>query len=1190
MHFKRLELYGFKSFAEKTVLNFEPGVTAIVGPNGCGKSNIADAVRWVLGEQSAKALRGSKMEDIIFNGAGEKDSLSMAEVSLTLSNSSRILPIDYNEVTMSRKIFRSGESQYFLNKTQVRLKDIVELFMGTGIGTNTYSLIEQGKIDLILSSKPEERRFIFEEAAGITKYKAKRKEALRKLEETESNLVRLNDVIAEVKRQINSIDRQAAKARRYKETFDELKNLDIQYTFAEYNGLKVRMEELDKKLKESREKENTSFSTMERFRAEVAEQETRLADADKLLADIQNKKLDLTLQSDRNTNQILLNKERIEEIVKRNVALKEELESFQERNRQLKETIENLKKGSLRITEDLAGKKSDLSGLEKSIAALDGKVKENEEIIAKSKISSFETSQDDARLKNELTKVSVELNNHQIRLRRLKSEGEDTRQELEQIESRLSFLAVNLKKTTERLKELEGRKKETRDTITSREELRAELNRKILRLKEKVEKASSRLEYLEELKAKREGFSRGVREILKQKELGNPIFLPAEGTIYDLIQIDSGFGLAVEAALGNLLEAVVVEKTGQAKAMLAHLKEKGLGKAAFLIVELIKEESSRPAKGGFHPVLDGVQLKRVSEVVKVAEKFKPAILSLLKDTFIAKGIDDGLKAVKEDGGESLCLVTLDGEIITAGGLVSGGKEQEYSSSGLISRDYQLKQLRAEIESGKSNMHALEKEESLKEKEIEEAKKQFVELEENIRNQNLSLASEQSDYNQTGLQKKRIEEELSLVEAETEETNDENSKLLTKKETIEKQLQELQKRGENLRGLMEKSQAAINIIFREREDLLSRVSRLNLEITSLEERKRGEEERLGIYTSSLSEQSQGLIAREGEVNQGVKRNEDLKAQISALEKSQTTLKEEQQQVVSKLEKLQAERTALIAYVDKIEKQLKEKQAESDETKNNARDYELNKTEIYYNLQNIKERIHQSYKTDIEEEKIESEEKDRGEIKERIAGLKEKIERFGTVNLVAIEEHKEATERYAFLSHQQEDLIAAKESLHKVINRINRTIKVSFLETFNRIKDEFKNYFKLLFGGGEADLSLLDETDVLETGIEIVARPPGKRLQNISLLSGGEKALTAIALLFAIFKIKPSPFCILDEIDAPLDEANIDRFTRVLSDFVKTSQFIVVTHNKKTIGVADLMYGVTMEKSGISKIVSVKLKEK
>ncbi|MBI5143729.1 MAG: chromosome segregation protein SMC [Candidatus Omnitrophica bacterium] len=1177
MYFKALELIGFKSFADKTALNFEPGVTAIVGPNGCGKSNIADGVRWVLGEQSAKSLRASSMEDVIFNGTASKDPINFAEVSLILSNDKRILPIDYDEVIITRRVFRSGETEYLLNKTPVRLKDISELLMGTGIGTESYSIIEQGKIDLILSSRPEDRRYVFEEASGITKYKSKKKEALRKLEQTEANLLRINDIIQEVKRQISSIERQARKAERYKIEFDKLKDMEVKLSYLEYKNIKTQEATVLVENEDQRQREKDLDVEIKSISLKIAGYRKSLDEVSQKVSELKTNLAETTNSFDMNLHKIEIDKERIEEAHASQKGLKSEIESIDAKLSNAGRTVESLKLSLEKVAQERTAKQR---LIEERAFLLDSLTKEMGEIEEKVKVCRVQTVDylaKETHIKNGLIKLGADIQNRKARQRRLNIEKDTVKSEVEEADRVLESVIKEFKDVEDKSSIVKS------DLETKRAQSEA-IARETKSMEEGLAKGQnafsaikSKIEFLEDLIKRHEGFKSAVKNLLVKMEEDKSSFGGIFGVLADVIKVEKSYEEAVSTFLGDDAQVIIVEKESDIINAIEYLKENRLGKASFVSLETLH----RLNKPSPNVAAKYIPLKRF---IKVRPDFEAVVNHFFANAYVVDSLEDALGDLAPAGGTA--VVTKSG-LMYNNGKISGGSTSDRDDSLLIGRKERLEDLRSELKSLEGAIRHLQEAHSSKIDIDERLKCEIKSLEGNLHTGQIYLANVKMKRDAEEANVKKLKEELEVVGLELEEIDSAIADMTKKGEGLNLELNDIEKEMSSMQVFVDNSQ---NLILEKRtrkEKTALEVTALRVEYQSLEkevESLRNNLEKEEVLHSELrgSIDSKTILLKEsGE------RARLLEDEVSNLKSRNVAISDELKVLNAELARIEKVKSDQVDKLSIDELQSKEKEKEIEALRDQIRDLDVKLTELNYKKTNLKDRINQSYRIDLETIHIELEDDmDWDALKSQVLELKDRLERIGPVNLVAIDEHKELEERHAFLIHQQEDLINAKESLHKAIQKINKTTKELFLDTFQKIQIEFKNFFRLLFGGGQAELVLIDDADVLESGIEIIVRPPGKKLQNIMLLSGGEKALTAIALLFAIFKVKPSPFCILDEIDAPLDEANVNRFSNVLKDFLKISQFIIITHNKRTIELADVMYGITMQERGVSKVVSVK----
>jgi len=1060
MYFKRLELVGFKSFCEKTTLNFEPGIAAVVGPNGCGKSNIFDSIRWVLGEQSAKSLRGSEMQDVIFNGTDNREAVSMAEVTLTFENKNRFFNFDNDEMAITRRLFRSGESEYLLNKSQVRLKDILDILLGTGVGAESYSIVAQGKIDLVLSSKPEDRRVVFDEASGITKYKSQKRETMRKLEDTEQNLLRVNDIINEVKRQIGSLERQANKARRYKEVFEELKLKEVKLAVSQRQDLIKEKDGIICKLKELESKETELLTSVREQEARITNRQIELKALEDNMMSVKNDLLNLENQIVRNNERISFNDEKLLEISVQKKFLEDQIIQVKEKLA-LDENKYNAVKAEFDSLSKNIDEKTHLLGEKQiQINIMEAAIKQSLDTIAESKKKIMDLVSSIANTKNEISDFNAKSQTFQARKKRLDIEKAKIYEERVITEENLNSVT----------KEVESLLKVV-----------DEINSKISGLKVNLEK---------------EGLSLG----------------------------------AINETIENLEREKISLQSHKEFLEKLRLKYEDIGESMNAVIYLDKLPSDN---------MSGLVIK-IKDNLSLTDEDKayldPAAFKLRGE---AKPIELDTKKIEE-----------------------------------------------KIARLEESLAGLRNEKSAKEAGIESINNQVVLSQKDLRDQEIMLANKETSKETVLEQFNRIKEEEDLIVLELNDVQREIEVLEGNITAIQSALSELNKEHLLTQDTIAQEEEHITNNSKSREQVLVGITQIKTELESLTKRIVSDEATLKLLEDTYNQDKETLANIEKQIEESISKKESMENETQDCRNKIDVFEQDKQnknillvEAERKYEEVSVGASDVIAKIEQDRREL-------DDIKSSLHELQMRDKDVEYKYSSMKERMLQAYKIDLDSAGDSAESIDVSLVSQEVSELKRKLDSYGTVNMVAIEEYDELKQRYDFLVQQQTDLVNAKESLHQAILKINRTTKQMFLETFEKVKEEFRNYFRMLFNGGDAQLFLIDENDPLETGIEIICRPPGKKLQNVLLLSGGEKSMAAIALIFAIFKVKPSPFCILDEIDAALDEANVDRFGRMLQEFAKISQFIVITHNKKTIANANVMYGITMEQSGISKIVSVK----
>ncbi len=1179
MYLKNLEVVGFKSFAERTKLDFERGMTAIVGPNGCGKSNIADAVRWVLGEQSAKALRGSQMTDCIFNGTDTHKPLGMAEVSLTLAECEQSLGTEFHEVTVTRRVFRTGEGQYFINKTPCRLKDIQRLFMDTGIGTNSYSLLEQGRIDLILSSRPEDRREVFEEASGITKFKADKKEAIRKLEHTEANLLRLADIIREVRRQIISLQRQAGKARRYKELQEKLRSLDVYATRERLNLLNQDVGALETRLASISEQEEALRVDVEQTEQQTSQTRAELAATEQLISDAMEALVQAKTELDRAHELIGINRDRIKE-----------MQDLSERDsRDADEARARLEHHRVSLDQMLAE-------LEKAIAARDAGEKElavHTDELAKrdAALETIRRAQHDlgaesvdlesrlSKLQNELYSLEAQERTSVIRRERLAAEQAELQRSVSTYEERQRDMEAGLQDLRGNVEAHSGQIRTLSVQHADKGQAIAGLRKDISELQSRGAARKAQLELLGTHEAKAEGFPGGARLLLDPNS-GLPIDRSGIlGSLAEHIHVDGEYRMALEASLRAWLDAVVVSDAAAALNLLAEIERQAQGSLRMLGLK------DSPAIGA--AFLDGAG-ERLVDHVHCSPEIRPLVERLLHNVRVVSQLAEMPQPLAPEA----IYVTRGGSLVRG----TGSFELWMPESGEISpvaREQMLAEWKRELD--EIQRHIAQKEEALgallsDDRSVEEAIQQTrTHLEDGQK----KLAQREGELHIISQEASQARERAETVDWELNVLKEQQNSGGDRRTSIREEMEQVRNRQAEVRAAMTAKADELRVVEQERSDRAAEVSDARVrfverrqEVEHLTARKEPMQARIAELEALIQNRAEGISAYQARI-------QELQVSIQATEARLDPMKEEVTRHTARLDEARAKRDEQMKVLSSCDAVLREKRGRLDDVRSKKSQIDVELAEQRIRRQNLIERVAAEYHITPEqmlqepEPVWENDQKlDREALETTIAELRTKIEAMGPVNLVAIEEHRELEERFTFLSQQQEDLIKAKQQLTELIRRINKTTTDMFFQTFQQVNTNFQEMFKKLFGGGSAKLVLVNEEDVLESGIEIIARPPGKKLQTVSLLSGGERTMTAVALLFSLYMVKPSPFCLLDELDAALDEANIGRFVKAVRDFLVNSQFLVITHNRQTISAAEALYGVTMEQNGVSKIMSVK----
>lgn len=1182
MYLKSLEIYGFKSFANKIVFQFHNGITGIVGPNGSGKSNVGDAVRWVLGEQKVKQLRGTSMQDVIFSGTETRKPLSYAYVAMTLDNSDHQLAVDYHEVTVTRRIYRSGESEYRMNGTLCRLKDINELFYDTGIGKEGYSIIGQGQIDKILSGKPEERRELFDEAAGIVKFKRRKAAAQGKLENEKQNLVRVKDILAELEKQIHPLEKQAETARIYLKKREELKTLDINVFLLENNQLKEQQQQMEKKYKIAEEELQDTKKQYEDIKIEYEQLQMQEKVLEQEIEEARTNLADSNLLKSRMEGQINVWKEQIHSAQNQEEHFRNRYQSIQSEIKEKEKNkgeIENQKKEiDIKVQYFIKEKEivqKELENIQQNLENLSKKIEDgNNKIILELNRRAAIKSQI-GRLDTMIEQIAIQKAEINGKFLRAKSEEADREEKLQELETIFA-------KIKEELYELQKKEKEKEAILEKRKEELTQKDRQLREVQTGYHQKQSKLDAFVNLTQRYEGYGTSIKRIMEQKEKENGII----GVVADIIKADKKYETAIETALGASIQNIVTKDEDTAKKMIEYLKKNKLGRATFLPLSSVTASQTFTRK---EVLKEAGVIGLAQELVQVEESYLNIAKALLGRIVVVDNINYAVKIAKKYD-YSLRIVTLEGELLTPGGAISGGAFQ--NNSNLLGRRREIEELKKEVSQFLEKIQIIQKEienikkdrnqvrielEALKaeiqQKTIEQntAKLNKIQAQERIQEEEKSFFSLKQE--QKKLEAKRKEAEFDkeqvmqqLKESEEIETQTQKQIITWQKELEGEQREEKEtaakekewdKKAEKMLQMQSFHQTNIERIFYEIGNFQNQLKEMEEELkTSTKEAKQKEKQIQELEKNIVN----SLLSQENTENQ-------LKEKIKKKEK----LAAKQQNFFQLREEAAEHKTALDKEVYRLGIQ-KEKLEEVIENQINYmwEEYEITLSQAVS--------MQDKSKTNL------------SSMKKDIIKLKEEIKKLGDVNVNAIEDYKSVMERYTFMKTQHNDLIEAEKTLEGLIQELDSAMRKQFTEKFAQISKEFDKVFKEMFGGGKGTLELIEEQDILEAGIRIIAQPPGKKLQNMMQLSGGEKALTAIALLFAIQNLKPSPFCLLDEIEAALDESNVERFAKYLHKLTKNTQFIVITHRRGTMQQVDRLYGITMQEKGVSTLVSVNLIDK
>ena len=1181
MYLKSIEVHGFKSFANKIVFDFHKGITGIVGPNGSGKSNVADAVRWVLGEQSVKQLRGSSMQDVIFAGTENRKPLSYAYVAITLDNSDHQLAIDYEEVTVARRLYRSGESEYLINGSPCRLKEVSELFYDTGIGKEGYSIIGQGQIDRILSGKPEERRELFDEAAGIVKFKKRKATAQKKLENERDNLVRVNDILAELERQVGPLERQSEKAKTYLKKKSELKEYDVNMFLLESEQIRSQQKDVEDKFQIADAQLKESNADYEKIRTEYEQLGQSMAQMDEKINSIRENISNTSVMKEKLESQIQILTEQIHTAEMTDEHLQSRLDAIDQEKAQRSEQSATYITEKEKLDEQLLETQNRQNEAQEKLAAVQQEIARCNQGIENGQKELYELLNNKAGIQSKQQRFDTMLEQINIRkaelgkrlLDRKTQEADlntvlsDYQKELEEV----SLEIIDLKKKEE---ELTGKEKEWRDKLR-------ENGRKLEENQTAFHKQQSRLESLKNIAERYDGYGNSIRKVMEQKA-SNPGLL---GVVSDLIQVEKKYETAIETALGGNIQNIVTEDESTAKKMIGFLKQNRLGRATFLPL------TSVSAKGNpkNETLLDeeGV-LGIANRLVKCDKKYDEVAAYLLGRVLVVDTIDHAIALAKKNH-YSLHIVTLEGEYLSPGGSMTGGAFK--NSSNLLARKREIEELEQKVDSIRKELSELKNRREdirtaieLNADELDQVKEELQQkyLVQNTAKMNVDRAKQQRNESEavfTGLmgEKQQIEQQIEEIDNNKKQILDEIEYSKKREQEINEEANAFQKILEEQAKLENEASQKLSNIQLETANIKQKVEFAQVNI----DRINGEVEKFDAERADLLENAAQSKEDAKKKQQDI---EEIKKTIAASGESHGKLEEELRESVTKKEQMSADYRGFFQKQEEISKRCNDLDKEIFRLNNQreklkeAGEYQTNYLWEEYELT---PHAALELQNDIYD--------DLTALKKMVAEVKDEIRKLGDVNVNAIEEYKEVSERYQFLKGQHDDLVEAEQTLVGIIEDLDSGMRKQFSEKFAEIQKEFDASFKHLFGGGHGTLELVEDEDILECGIRIIAQPPGKKLQNMMQLSGGEKALTAIALLFAIQALKPSPFCLLDEIEAALDDSNVTRFASYLNKLTKNTQFIVITHRRGTMAAADRLYGITMQEKGVSTLVSVNLIE-
>ncbi|GGE41945.1 chromosome partition protein Smc [Pullulanibacillus camelliae] len=1181
MFLKQLEILGFKSFAQKVTIDFVSGVTAVVGPNGSGKSNITDAIKWVLGEQSAKSLRGTKMEDIIFAGSDSKRSLNMAEVTLVLDNTDHYMNVDYTEISVTRRVFRSGESEFLLNGQRCRLKDIVDLFMDSGLGREAYSIISQGKIDEILNSKAEDKRRIFEEAAGVLKYKTRKQSAEKKLDESQENLNRVEDILYELEGQVEPLEEQASIAKDYLEKKEQLEAIEVAVLAHDIQVTHDKWEKHTETVQTLKEKEIEQASVISSTEAKHEKMRGHIQALDQSIEELQAS--------------LLLSSELLEKYEGNKKVLEERQKHAKENAEQLEERLEMLKERRSSEEALLEDEQAARDQQKQQLEVLQDELKEKthrlnhfeqdiEAHLEQLKSDYFELLNQQASFRNESRYLTDQKEQLQSKGERIAHDYEQVKETTLTIEEKRAEAEERLQRVNEQVAENKAAFEQLTRELQSRQQTLEKLRETLQQMENVIHRAESRRDMLKEMEDDFAGFYGGVKTVLKARK---STLKGIHGAVAELVRVNKAYEVAVETALGAAMQHIVVSGETDAQQAIHYLKQRKAGRATFLPLSVIKARTVSEADLRMlreHEAFVGVG----ASLVSYDNQYHAIVGHLLGHILVAKDIS-GATALAKRVHYRYRIVTLDGDVISPGGAMSGGSRKQ-TTTNLLGRQ----------------------------REIEQLDKQLVEMKQKKADHLTKLHDVQAAIKTGREQREHQQKVLAQLEGEQREADAALKELIYDLRTSCERLALLERDREGQAHESEEMLERLNFLTKELDALAHKQTEMNAEIETITHQKKNQDETKALLQTEITDLKVAVARQQESYNSQEEKVERRQSELSAIIKELDTItealhdldnnlsnqqmsyeemdrqiascREDKEALTTWISERRKERFSLHDGLQSGELELKEIKRLYRGTEDMLRREEIALERLDVELDNLLNHLREDYELSYEAAKEKYPlELDVEEAKKQVRLLKRSIEELGTVNLGAIEEYERVSTRLKFLTEQREDLLQAKETLLGVIDEMDEEVRKRFKETFDSVREHFREVFKALFGGGKADLVLTDPEDLLYTGVDILAQPPGKKLQNLSLLSGGERALTAIALLFAILKVRPVPFCVLDEVEAALDDANVDRYAKFLKDFSLETQFIVVTHRKGTMEKADVLYGVTMQESGVSKLVSVRLEE-
>ena len=1180
MYLKRLELQGFKSFADKTILELKPGITSVIGPNGSGKSNIADAIRWVLGEQSMKSLRGNKALDVIFAGTQNRKSLGFAEASLVFDNTDGGLPIEYSEVTVTRKIYRSGETGYYINKVPCRLKDVLELFMDTGIGKDGYSIVGQGKIDEILSNKSEDRRHVFEEAAGIVKYRTRKEESEKKLEHTKLNLLRINDILAEIETNMEPLQIQSDKAKKYLNLRDELKSIEVGLFLYNIEKYKKELEEVTESINVIQENSNQEEDKLNKIKQLKEELKLSVDNITEEIEKMSNLGFESQKQIENLNSDINVAKTRISNNNENSTRYTSEIEEQNSKIEELNEELEqkeskktNLKENRAKFQNELDEKQAELDKLTKKLSAKELEIEGYKKKVEENVDKKYELQSD--------------INTQDVNYQNFEKRENQVTQEIQSTISELDSTRLNREDIVKQFTEIENKRNKSKKLLDEITIKNKEANKKVKDYETKINSITdemrlknARLKFLVETEKEKEGYIKSVKSLLQDceniKELGKGM----HGVLANIIEVPEELETAIEMCLGASLQNIVTDTDEDAKRLVEHLRKNNLGRASFLPISSVKGYKLENIKGDKSGIV-GI----ASDLVKYNKKYEQIILNLLGRTVIVDNMDTAIKLAKQNG-HSFRIVTKDGDLINPSGAITGGSVAKKTVN-ILGRGKEIERLEKEVKNLEEKISKLEKEKSEFENSIKETLESSSNLEKELQEIEITYATENQKVLSINENIDKLEKRLNKLKEEKISLGKQKEQAIENKSNIQKEIEEIIAKNEELTKIITEYAELNKDDQKYIDDLNLDITNLKISVSSFDESESSIVEIQERIKQELDNAHTSIENKKSQIEQIKVDNENLEKTIQETLQKIEEVKSNVQNSSSKIDELKQERTEKNEQLSKQEDEITEKFNVIEDLKGQLVKLDVKKTKIDENINDIINKMWEEYELTPNNVGDYQKPENVQNTQRRVNRLRTEIKELGSVNIDSIEEYKKLKERYDFMSEQRLDLENTMNKLRNIISEMTQIMKEQFREKFKIINKNFGEVFAELFDGGHAELKLEDENNILDCGIEISAEPPGKKLQSMSLLSGGEKAFTAIALLFAILKINPSPFCVLDEIEAALDDVNVFKYADYLKKFTDHTQFLVITHRKGTMEAADTVYGVTMEENGISKLLSIKL---